>query len=129
MNTGQKESRPPQILAIDDEPEILNILQILLTGEGYRVLTAGGAEEGLRIFERQPQDIDLVLLDYLMPGMTGDLVFEHLRRIQPAVRVLLLTACDDHVAERLFAQGLRGYVHKPFLLDDLLRVIQEVIET
>jgi CheY-like chemotaxis protein len=128
MNTGQQAGRQPQILAIDDEPEILNIVQILLTGKGYRVLTAGGAEEGLQIFERQPQDIDLVLLDYLMPEMTGDLVFEAIRQIKPDARVLLLTGYDNHVAERLFAQGLRGYVHKPFSLDDLLRVIREQLQ-
>lgn len=118
------EARRPQILAVDDEPEILNILELLLTGEGYRVLTAGQAA-GLRLFEQQWRDIDLVLLDYLMPGLTGDVVFENIRRINPDARVLLLTACDNHVAEPLLAHGLRGYIHKPFLLDDLLRVIRE----
>src|SRR5262245_5864483 len=98
----------PCILAIDDEQDLLDILKDTLEGEGYRVLTANNPSEGLNVYEKHWRDIQLVLMDYLMPGMTGDLVFECLQRQNPDVRVLLLTACDDHVARRMFSQGLRG---------------------
>jgi len=125
MSTAEQPARQPQILAIDDEPEILNILDLLLTGEGYRVLTAPAAAEGVDLYERLWPDIDLVLLDFLMPEMTGDIVFEHLQRINPAVRALLLTACDSPVAARMLERGLRGYIQKPFYLEDLLARVRE----
>ena len=117
----------PQILAIDDEKDILEIIKAALEGEGFRVHTAASPNEGIAYYEEHANVIDLVLLDYIMPDMTGDAVFECLQNIRPDVRVLLLTACDDHVAKKLFAQGLRGYMQKPFYLDDLIARVREEI--
>jgi len=117
-----------QVLVIDDEPDILDVVRTVLCGEGYRVLAANGGREGLDLYEHQWQDIDLVLLDYLMPEMTGDLVFECLQRINPDVRVVLLTACDDNVAKRMFETGLRGYIQKPFFIDELVERVRNEIE-
>jgi hypothetical protein len=118
----------PRILAIDDEPDILDIVKTCLEDEGFQVHTAASPREGLNFYEKNWRDIRLVLLDYLMPEMTGDLVFESLQRINPDVRVVLLTACEDNVAHRMFANGLRGYLQKPFFLDDLIRRVHEEIE-
>lgn len=117
-----------QVLLIDDEPNILAVVRMVLEGEGYRVLIANSGREGLDLYESQWRDIDLVLLDYLMPEMTGDLVFECLRRINPEARVLLLTACDDHVARRMFETGLRGYIQKPFYVDELIQRVRNEVE-
>src|SRR5438876_915795 len=76
------------VLTIDDEPEILDILKQCLESEGFHVLTAAGSKDGIDIYEKRWREIGLVLLDYLMPDMTGDLVFECLQRINPDVRVL-----------------------------------------
>lgn len=115
---------PPQVLAIDDERDILDIVKTCLESEGFQVHTASGPREGLDFYEKNWRDIRLVLLDYLMPEMTGDLVFESLKQINPDVRVLLLTACEDHVAHRMFANGLRGYLQKPFFLEDLIERVR-----
>lgn len=113
------------ILAIDDEPEILEILKQCLESEGFQVLAAGGPRTGLEVYEKRWQEIGLVLLDYLMPDMTGDLVFECLQRINPDVRVVLLTGCDDQVARKMFETGLRGYIQKPFYINDLVQRIRD----
>ena len=113
------------ILAIDDDPSILDILKISLESEGYRVHTAETPQRGVELFDQLHGSLGLVLLDYIMPGMTGDVVFQKLRRIDPKVPVLLLTACDDRVAEDMFAQGLRGYLQKPFYLSQILERVQE----
>jgi CheY-like chemotaxis protein len=96
-----------------------------LEGEGYQVHTASKPKEGLDLYAKLGAAVDLVLLDYIMPGMNGDAVFQGLRQLNPNVRVLLLTACDDRVAKDMFAQGLRGYVQKPFYLNQLLEQVQE----
>ncbi len=118
----------PGILAIDDEPDLLDVIKTALESEGFRVFTAADPQEGLKFYEQHARDIQLVLLDYLMPNMTGDLVFECLQRQNPSVKVLLLTACDDHVARQMFQAGLRGYIQKPFYLGDLVARVAEEID-
>ena len=115
------------ILAIDDEAEILEIIQKVLGAEGYQVYAAASAKKGVDLYERLWPEIDLVLLDYLMPEMTGDLVFECLKAVNPNVRALLLTGCDDNVARKMFDEGLRGYLQKPFYIDDLVQRVREEI--
>jgi two-component system cell cycle sensor histidine kinase/response regulator CckA len=113
------------VLTIDDEPEILEILTQCLESEGFQVLAAAGPKAGLDAYEKRWQEIGVVLLDYLMPELTGDLVFECLQRINPDVRVILLTGCDDQVARKMFEGGLRGYIQKPFYVDDLVQRVRE----
>ena len=114
-----------QVLAIDDEPETLEVIKRCLEIDGVQVLTASAPQEGLDLYEKNCRQIGLVLLDYLMPHMTGDLVFECLQRVNPDVRVILLTGCDDNVAKRMFEEGLRGYIQKPFYVEDLLQRVRE----
>lgn len=116
---------PKYVLAIDDEPEILEIIRQCLEGEGLPVLTALGAKNGLETYENRWREIGLVLLDYVMPEMTGELVFEFLQRINPDVRVILLTGYDDQVARGMFEKGLCGYIQKPFYIDDLVQRVRD----
>ena len=118
-------SSKPSVLAIDDEPDILDVLKNCLQDAGFTVHTAAGPRDGLKIYEEHWRDIGVVLLDYVMPDMTGDLVYECLRRVNPDAKVILLTGCDDNVAKRLFEAGLRGYIQKPFYIDDLVSRVRE----
>jgi len=122
-------NRPPSVLAIDDDANILDIIKTYLEGEGFTVQTQTDPRQGVEWYEQRWQDVDLVLLDYMMPEMDGGAVFERVRQVNPQARVLLLTACDDVVAKKLFEQGLRGYIQKPFYLNQLARQIQDVIES
>jgi CheY-like chemotaxis protein len=118
-----------RVLAIDDEPELLEIVKGSLEPYGFEVHTATSAREGVEFYEQNWKNIDLVLLDFLMPEMTGDLVFECLKRKNPDVRTLLLTGCEDSVAKRMFEEGLWGYVHKPFVLQEFVQQITEAVES
>jgi DNA-binding response OmpR family regulator len=113
------------ILAIDDEPEILNIIKECLEMEGFQVLTALGAKQGIKLYEERGPEIGVVLLDYIMPDMTGDLVFDCVRQKNPDARVILLTGCEDSVARKMFEAGLRGFIQKPFYIDDLVNRIRD----
>ena len=92
------------ILAIDDDTEVLNSIRRLLIREGWVVLTASDPAEGLQSYEAHWRGIALVLLDYYMPGLRGDEVWERLKRINPQVRVLLMTASDDYLPPPRVAQ-------------------------
>jgi FixJ family two-component response regulator len=71
----------------------------------------------------------MVLLDFWLPPTTGDAVFDELLRLNPDVRVVLLTGCDETVAAKMFQKGLRGYLKKPFTLPDLARKVEDAIST
>jgi CheY-like chemotaxis protein len=119
---------PLQVLVIDDEPEMVQIVQQVLEEAGFKVYTATTPAAGLDLYEQHWREIDLVLLDYVMPEMTGDVAFECLQQINPDARVVLLTGCDDHVAPSLLDKGLRGCIFKPFYLDELVRQVREEAE-
>jgi DNA-binding NtrC family response regulator len=118
----------PIILAIDDEQEMVDIIRMTLEEAGMGVLTATLATEGLRLYETRWRQIDLVLLDFLMPDMTGDLVFEFIMRVNPYAKVILLTGGDDQAARRMMEVGLRGCIQKPFYLDDLVERVREQLD-
>ena len=122
---GNFVSSPMYTLAIDDEPEILDIVRQSLEGEGLPVLTALGARNGLETYEKRWREIGVILLDYLMPEMTGDVVLECILHTNPDARVLLLTGCDDRVARAMFDAGVRGCIQKPFYLDDLVQRVHD----
>jgi CheY-like chemotaxis protein len=81
-----------RILSVDDEPAILYMRELLLQTEGYEVLSAADGEHALTIFDAQP--IDLVLLDYVMPGMDGGAVAGEIKRRRPNVPVIMVSASD-----------------------------------
>ena len=122
--------RPQQdrILAIDDEEGFLNMLKMALECQGFIVHTASSANEAIQLYEERCRDISMVLLDFLLPEMSGDLVFDNLQRLNPDVRVLLLTGCEGSVAEDMFKKGLRGYLQKPFCIQELAQKVRDAIE-
>lgn len=127
MNDGPIKPRK-FVLTIDDEADMLEIIKQCLESEGFHVLTADSPKKGLELYEKRWREIGLVLLDYLMPEMTGDLVFECLQRINADVRVILLTAYEDRVARTMFETGLRGYIQKPFYVEDLVQRVREELD-
>jgi CheY-like chemotaxis protein len=78
------------ILCIDDEAMGLSVRKMMLQSQGYEVLTASSGAEGLDLFASNP--VEAVVLDYAMPGMNGGQVAAELKRLNPKVKILLLTA-------------------------------------
>jgi CheY-like chemotaxis protein len=84
------QKRPYLVLCVDDEIVGLRVRKILLERAGYEVLTAPDGNSGLELFAARP--VDVVILDYSMPGMHGGQVAEKMRQIKPEVPILLLSA-------------------------------------
>jgi CheY-like chemotaxis protein len=99
----------PTILCIDDDLETLKLRQLLLQSFGYNVVTASSGAEGLRFLSGNP-GIDLVLLDYLIPGMNGDVIAERLRALYPKVPVIIVSAVAQLPNGLL--RKVDGYVQK-----------------
>ena len=109
-------SKSAAILCIDDEPKGLAVRKVLLESQGYEVLTATSGREGLAIFARYR--VPAVVLDYAMPEMNGDMVAAALKRLDPAVKILLYSAYVDLPKEDLRwvdAYATKGDHPKTFL--------------
>ena len=105
------------ILIIEDDEDIREGIRILFSGENYRITEAGSGEEGLRLFSG---DIDLVILDIMMPGISGLKTCEEIRRISN-VPVLFLTAKAQESDKLIgFMAGGDDYLVKPFTYSELL---------
>jgi len=116
------------ILVVDDEQGILDMAERSLTALGYTVLTATDGREAVAIYEQQRGQIDLVLLDYMMPEMDGEDTFHEIRRIDPTAKVLLASGYDkEGELQPLLGAGVNGSIHKPYRLHQLSRVVREVL--
>ncbi len=118
------------ILFVDDDEEIISVGRKILASLGYTVLVANGGQAAVDLFIDQPDRIDLVILDYVMPGMGGREVFEALKQIQPDVNVLLSSgySSTDQVAA-LIERGCRGFIQKPYDTVKMSRTIRTILDT
>ncbi|MCC6626203.1 MAG: response regulator [Chloroflexi bacterium] len=108
------------LLVVDDDPAIRDLLELVLTAEGYTVALAASGVEALR--QIGPVSPALVLLDDAMPGLTGCEVVRTLRAQGWAVPILVLSAGDDSACAAA-ASGATAFLAKPFDLDELLRTV------
>ncbi|MCR4437584.1 MAG: response regulator [bacterium] len=115
------------ILVVDDEQKTLDIMEDILTHEGYRVSTATTAQDALRLAEQEKPD--LVLLDLVMPGVSG---MELLRRLVAldSTRPMVMISAHGDIPKAVDAilQGASDFLEKPLKLPDLLRHIQESLQ-
>ena len=103
-----------KILVVDDENRMRKLVKDFLTREGYRVLEACDGEEAMEVFYEN-KDIDLIILDVMMPKMEGWQVCREVRRISQKVPVIMLTARASEQDELLgFELGVDEYISKPF---------------
>lgn len=111
----------PTVLLVDDEPSLISLLTLVFESEGFAVLSALSGASGLRIFATTP--VDIVILDFLMPGMDGGQVAERMRALHPEVPIVMLSAClsvsehareivDEHVEKGAGTEALLAAVRK-----------------
>jgi PAS domain S-box-containing protein len=116
------------VLLIDDEDMVLEIGRALLETMGYQVITAKDGEEALSLYKRNGAGIDLVLLDVVMPGLSGGEVFDRLKTLNPDLKCLLLSGYSiDGEATEILQRGCNGFIQKPFKLRDLSKSIREIL--
>ncbi len=108
------------VLVIDDDPVVLRTLTTMLSGLGLDVIASGGGRQGLRRFREDPGAVDLVLLDWKMPGFSGHQTLEELRVTRSDVPVVLITGCEDGgIAFEEGAVPRCSVLQKPFTLEEL----------
>lgn len=114
-----------KIILVDDEPEILALVRDYLTREGFSVLTAVNGNEGMELIKREKPD--LVLLDWMLPGMSGLEMCKHLRETS-TIPIIMLTAKSEEIDRVLGLEfGADDYIVKPFSLRELAARIKTVL--
>jgi PAS domain S-box-containing protein len=118
------------ILLVDDEKMVLEVNREMLESLGYRVYAAESGQEALSVYREKQQEIDLVLLDMIMPGISGGETFDHLREINPAARVLLSSGYSiNGEAKIIMERGCNGFIQKPFQFEKLSGKVREILDT
>ncbi len=114
------------VMLVEDEDIVAEIGRQMLERLGLRVLLAQSGAEALALYARRQAEIDLVILDMIMPGMGGGAVFDQLRAINPDVAVLLCSGYSlNGQALDILKRGCRGFIQKPFSIDQLEQKIRE----
>ena len=117
----------PTILIVEDEARMRRLLELSLGEEGYNTLSAGSAEEGLKLVERE--GVALLLTDLKLPGMTGLQLLESVRRVRAEMPVVVMTAFGTvESAVEAMKAGASDYVLKPFSLDEVKMVVRRELD-
>ena len=117
------------ILIVDDHETIWDFLIEALQKLGYSVLLAENGLDAVEIYESNPREIDLVLLDMIMPKAGGHQTFYRLRAIDPEAKVLLSSGfVSESEVHDLLQQGACGFLPKPHRLPTVARVIRQVLD-
>ena len=118
------------VLLVDDEELITDVGSQMLEMLGYRVLTARSGREALNLYAIHRDDVALVVLDMIMPGMGGGETFDRLKEFAPDVKVLLSSGYTiEGQAQEILDRGCNGFIQKPFNLEDLSRQVREALHS
>lgn len=119
-----------RILIVEDEPSISNFLKEGLEEEGFAVDTADNGKQGLQLALDYLEEYDIILLDWMLPGISGIEILRNIRKEDPAVPVIFLTARDT-TDDAVFGleTGANDYIRKPFAFEELLARIRVLMRT
>lgn len=116
------------IMVIDDDLEVLDRAGAMLEEEDYRVILARDGLEALQIYGRMGHDISLIILDFFLPVMDGDAIFDELRALNPKVQVVLSSGFAEQTKlGSMLARGLCGFIPKPYTSEKLLDQVRSII--
>jgi signal transduction histidine kinase/CheY-like chemotaxis protein len=121
--------REGTVLVVDDEDSVRNVAAALLRTFGFQVLTANNGSDGIDQFRQNATGIDVVLLDLTMPGISGEETLTALRKIEPAVRVVLVSGYSENdLVQQLSENGPLLFLQKPFTRASLEQKLQKLLD-
>ena len=117
------------ILFVDDEDMVIEVAEELLETLGYKVLTAGGGKEAIETYKKNKEQIDIVILDMVMPDMSGGETYDKLKEINPDIKVLLASGYSIHgAATEILDRGCNGFIQKPAKTMELSQKLREILD-
>jgi len=117
------------VLLVDDEEMIIKVAQAMLEKLGYRVVVAEDGKQAIDTVKRKGDEIDLVILDLIMPGIKGGKAFDLIHEIQPAMPVILSSGYSlNGQANDIMKRGCNGFIQKPFNISKLSQKIRKILD-
>ena len=117
------------VLLVDDEDMIIDVGKELLGELSYEVLLARSGQEAIKIYEENKEKIDMVILDMIMPDMSGGDTYDRLKESNPDIKVLLSSGYSiDGQATEILNRGCNGFIQKPFNIKQLSRKLREILD-
>jgi len=117
------------ILLVDDEDMIINIGKEYLKKMGYKVLIARNSNDAIELYKTYMEEIHMVILDMIMPGVGGGELYDWIKEINPRAKVLLSSGYSiDGQAEEIISRGCDGFIQKPFNMKELSESIRAILD-
>jgi two-component system cell cycle sensor histidine kinase/response regulator CckA len=114
---------------VDDEPMVLEVGVKMLKKLGYEALVAKGGKEAVDLYEANKEKTKLVILDLIMPDMSGGEAYDQLKKINGGIKVLLSSGYSiEGQATDILKRGCDGFIQKPFKLQELSGKIREILD-
>lgn len=116
------------ILLVDDTDMVLEAVKEILEALGYMVFIARSGKEAIEVYENNKEKIDLIILDIIMPGISGGETYDRLKEINLDSKVLLSSGygVEDQATE-ILKRGCNGFIQKPFGIENLSHKIREIL--
>ncbi|RMG44354.1 MAG: response regulator [Candidatus Dadabacteria bacterium] len=119
-----------RILVVDDEYPVRNVLSVSLQHLGYQVDVAANGEEALELVRSEGRIYDLIIVDMLMPKLSGEGLFYELKKHFDNLPVLLISGfTSEESVQRILKDGGKGFLQKPFTIDELSRAVRESLDS
>ncbi len=118
------------ILIVDDEEMVLDIEALMLERMGFKTLKANSSEKACRLYRAKKDNIDLVILDMIMPGDNGAVIYKKLKRINSGIRVLISSGFwKDINVKEILNDGHNSFIQKPFKFAEFNKKIDSILST
>ena len=115
-------------MCVDDEPDLVDVVQQILAGLGYKVVGKTNGTEALEAFRAMPHDFDLIITDQTMPDMTGEVLTKEFRRIRPDIPIILCTGFSHVIdGDEAKAMGIDAFCLKPLTEREIGLAIRRVM--
>ncbi len=115
-------------LIVDDEETVLDIESIMLQRIGFNTLKANNSAEACQLYEDKKENIDIVVLDMVMPDESGANTYKRLKKLNPDIRVLITSGLEKNGnVDEILNDGQNGFIQKPFKFDELTNNIDRML--
>ncbi|MFT4542659.1 MAG: two-component system cell cycle sensor histidine kinase/response regulator CckA [Planctomycetota bacterium] len=115
------------VLVVDDEDAVGRLTAHYVGMMGFHAIRAADGVEAVQIFREHADDLELVILDFIMPRLGGAETLAQMKRIRPSVPVILMSGYNEAIAVRDI-DGVADFIQKPFAAHELLRVVQNTLQ-
>ena len=118
------------VLLVDDEDVVIDVCRQLLKSIGYDIVVARSGQEAVNIYKEQVAHIDAIILDMVMPDMSGSETFDALKTINKGAKIILSSGYDlNGLATKIMERGCSAFIQKPFGIDQLSQTLKKVLNT